>query len=527
MLPGIHRIALQQGQIQLTVWIGDVPSLLRQQSLQAHAVLADALCLAHTDESEATHWSQSLKSLTRHCHQGATFSLLHLQPEDAEPLRRQLRGAGLALLDDAAPPLTERWLHTRYAPQWTPRQRSSTLPAPVPKAGHALVIGAGLAGSATAFSLAQRGWLVTVLSAGSAPADGASGLPAGLFCPHVSPDDSVLSRLTRNGVRMTMQRLQALSVHGQDWSHTGVLEHNPEGSTGLPPTFACEAGQQWTRPASTEQLHTAHLPASAPAYWHSAAGWVRPAQWVQAQLQHPAITWRGSSAIQTLQPITTPDGDTSWQAISSNGNVITQADIVVLAAGPASEKLLPEGVHWPLQHIRGQVTTGAHQPGDEANVPAFPANGSGNLVPYVPGLPTAPMTGTKADTGNALEGWVMGSTFERDVTALPVSPAEQAAAHATNLDKLRTLLPASAAQLADGFDGRTSTWANVRLTTRDRLPLVGPVSPQHPGLWACTAMGARGLTLSVLCGELLAAWLHGEPLPLDAKLAQHLSTQRL
>ena len=49
----------------------------------------------------------------------------------------------------------------------------------------------------------------------------------------------------------------------------------------------------------------------------------------------------------------------------------------------------------------------------------------------------------------------------------------------------------------------------------------------RPGLWLSTAMGARGLTLALLCGELLAARLHGEPLPLDARLARALSTQRL
>ncbi|MBP7606616.1 MAG: hypothetical protein KA752_06200, partial [Giesbergeria sp.] len=61
-----------------------------------------------------------------------------------------------------------------------------------------------------------------------------------------------------------------------------------------------------------------------------------------------------------------------------------------------------------------------------------------------------------------------------------------------------------------------------------RLPLVGPVdSSALPGLWVCTAMGARGLSRAVLCGELLAAQLHGEPLPLEARLAQLLSTDRL
>ena len=62
----------------------------------------------------------------------------------------------------------------------------------------------------------------------------------------------------------------------------------------------------------------------------------------------------------------------------------------------------------------------------------------------------------------------------------------------------------------------------------DRLPLVGPVaSTALPGLWVCTAMGARGLSRAVLCGELLAARLHAEPLPLEVRLAQTLATERL
>ena len=66
-------------------------------------------------------------------------------------------------------------------------------------------------------------------------------------------------------------------------------------------------------------------------------------------------------------------------------------------------------------------------------------------------------------------------------------------------------------------------WASVRCTTHDRLPIVGPVNATDlPGLWVCTAMGARGLTRAVLCGELLAAQLHDEPLPLEAKLARAL-----
>ena len=39
-------------------------------------------------------------------------------------------------------------------------------------------------------------------------------------------------------------------------------------------------------------------------------------------------------------------------------------------------------------------------------------------------------------------------------------------------------------------------------------------------------MGSRGLTFAALCGELLAARLHGEPLPLERRLADALDTER-
>jgi tRNA 5-methylaminomethyl-2-thiouridine biosynthesis bifunctional protein len=39
-------------------------------------------------------------------------------------------------------------------------------------------------------------------------------------------------------------------------------------------------------------------------------------------------------------------------------------------------------------------------------------------------------------------------------------------------------------------------------------------------------MGARGLSFSALCAELLAAWLGHEPLPIESQMAKALSTRR-
>ena len=129
----------------------------------------------------------------------------------------------------------------------------------------------------------------------------------------------------------------------------------------------------------------------------------------------------------------------------------------------------------------------------------------------------------------------MGSTFERDVDALPLTSAEVAAAHATNWRRLQELLPNAAPTLQAAFASTSHSdpaavcaWASVRCTATDRLPIVGPVDAQAlPGLWVCTAMGARGLTRAVLCGELLAALVNAEPLPLDARLARAMGTARL
>jgi tRNA 5-methylaminomethyl-2-thiouridine biosynthesis bifunctional protein len=96
------------------------------------------------------------------------------------------------------------------------------------------------------------------------------------------------------------------------------------------------------------------------------------------------------------------------------------------------------------------------------------------------------------------------------------------------LGRLRHLLPATAASLTPAFeDGRALAWAGVRCASPDHLPLVGALDETAlPGVHVCTALGSRGLTLAVLCAELLAAWLHHEPLPLEKRLADSLRASR-
>lgn len=366
----------------------------------------------------------------------------------------------------------------------------------------AIVIGSGLAGAGTAHALALRGWHVTVLESGQHPASGASGLPVGLVAPHTSPDDSHISRLSRAGVRAMQQAMQSLLTEGVDWSPTGVQERRLPGKTrkgGAPSSWSDalqHEGAVWTRAAPP--------PAPPHALWHEKGAWLRPAQLVKALLQHPNITWQGHAHITTLG-----HAQGQWQALHDD-TLVAQAPRMVLAAGPACQQFIQQVTHkaLPINPLRGQLSWGLMQDLASTPVPGSPVNGHGSFVPHVP-----------THEGNA---WFAGSTFDRHNDQPDLHDSD----HAENFARLQALLPDTAEGLRDAFATRVRGWAGVRCSVPDRLPMVGPIANAPTGLWVNAAMGSRGLTLALLCGELLAARWHNEPLPVEPKLASALDASR-
>lgn len=513
LLPGVHRLSFEGGRVLLTLYVGDTQAMLRQQMPTVDAVYLDGFSPQRNPEIWDTH---TLKAVARCCRRGTRLATWTI----ARAVRDALAQLGFEVTRAPGVPPKRDNLHAIFNPRWEPRTAPQAHPEPEPRPpGDCIVIGGGVAGAACAASLARRGWRVQLLDQAEAPAAGASGLPAGVFAPHVSPDDSLLSRLSRSGVRATLTQARALLREGLDFGQTGVLERHAADKArnkALPASWADGPGADWSQPASDATLAQAQLPVGTPANWHPRAGWLRPARMVGQLLAQPGITWRGSCRVSRLQRKDGPG--TPWQALDSMGQVLAEAPVVVIAAGADSRTLLAN--EWPLQALRGQVAVGTYAAGDAPLAP-FPINGNGNLVPDFP----------LSGDGNGPRAWIMGSTFERGLTALPPTPAEQLEAHANNFAKMQGLLPPAAERLQADFAAPAShlrTWAAVRCTLHDRLPVVGPVDAAAlPGLWACTAMGARGLTLSILCGELLAARMQGEPLPMDARLAKALGAERL
>ncbi|MGQ9724095.1 MAG: tRNA (5-methylaminomethyl-2-thiouridine)(34)-methyltransferase MnmD, partial [Tepidimonas sp.] len=306
LLPGVHRWTWIQPaadgsyrRLLLTLCVGDAARWLPTLDVPVNSVFLDGF----DPTVNPVMWSpQVLRAVARLSRPGTRLSTWTV----ARVVRDGLAQVGFRVEKAPGLPPKRHCLRAVYAPVWTPRTtlRATLVPAAPPQgvdARRAVVVGAGLAGAAVAWSLAVRGWRVTVLDSAPAPATGASGLPIGLVAPHVSPDDAPLSRLTRAGLACTLERAEALLTEGVDWAPHGVLEHRVQGKRVLPNSDDWrDHGQAWSQAADPNRTTAAGLPASTPALWHPRAAWVRPARLVAAQLAQAGIRFVGSAPVASL-----------------------------------------------------------------------------------------------------------------------------------------------------------------------------------------------------------------------------------
>jgi tRNA 5-methylaminomethyl-2-thiouridine biosynthesis bifunctional protein len=94
--------------------------------------------------------------------------------------------------------------------------------------------------------------------------------------------------------------------------------------------------------------------------------------------------------------------------------------------------------------------------------------------------------------------------------------------HAANLRRLERMLPGFGNGVAPGsLDGRVA----FRAMSADRLPVLGSLSSE-PGLYACLALGSRGMTWAALAAEIVASRIGGDPMPVERDLLAALDAGR-
>ncbi|MDR3213465.1 MAG: tRNA (5-methylaminomethyl-2-thiouridine)(34)-methyltransferase MnmD, partial [Azoarcus sp.] len=177
LVGGMHRLHLAGGRVCLTLYFGDVREGLAQLDAHADAIFLDGFSPA----KNPAMWSAKVfYLLSRLAAPDATLATWSVAGEVREGLRRA------SFVTEKTPGFggKREMLRGHLYPH---PQRKNTA-APLPAVRHAIVIGAGAAGSAVAERLAARGWDIDLIDAANGPGLGASGNRAGVLRPPPSLD---------------------------------------------------------------------------------------------------------------------------------------------------------------------------------------------------------------------------------------------------------------------------------------------------------------------------------------------------
>ena len=378
-------------------------------------------------------------------------------------------------------------------------------------AKHAIVLGAGLAGTTTANRLATCGYTITLIDAATGPGEGASGNRAGVLRPLPSRDDNRLAQITRAGFLATHRHLQSLEDAGLQaevgplWGKTGVL-HLARDPVHEETQRRIVAEQN--PPADylrfvdrDEATALCGWPVDAGGWWFPGGAWVSPANYCRANLlQHAASIATHYNT--RVERIIHESG--LWHTFNAAGTCIAEAPHLVIANASDARRLLGDWL--PIFPARGQVT---HLPAAAGSAPRCVVCRLGYVTPEIDGQRYA------------------GATFLMKDN----DPAVRNSDHAENLAKLDFILPGFTEGIKPEAIAALAGRVGFRPASPDRLPIVGAVprlgeEPAPPGLWLVNGFGARGIVWSAMAGELIADKIEGSPCSLESELADALAPAR-
>jgi len=545
--PGIHRLQLANKRITLTLMYGEANPMFASLKCSDHPLfhqqgnpVIDAWFLdGFTPVKNPAMWTNELfqtiadlsgpdttiSTFTSACRvqrglQNAGFDIEKIPGINRK--REMLRGT-----------FTNSEANTSKASEsdWTPSTFNSHHQPPwylnpiTKKPESAIVLGGGIAGCATARSLAERGIPVTLIERHPQLGQEGSGNPQGILYPKLSTGTSVLARfgltalLHASRYHSAFLDSNATGTEAAIGSRCGVLvlpasEKDKDKFEQLAELFPTDLvqlheGEQLNQTAGMSLANHFGL-------FFPTLGWIKPPVACQMLTEHPLIT------VQTADVADIELQQNGWHARDEAGNTIAAAQVMVIAGGFDSSQFSQTN-HLFVKKIRGQIS----------QLPATPQStelktvlcGEGYIAPAIGGIHT------------------LGATYNFGETSTAVRTKD----HQINLQQLATTDAAVAETFdpvdIDNLQGR----AAFRCTTPDYLPIAGPAPKlddylndyallrknarahipiagnSWPGLYLNMGHGSRGLSYAPICAELLASQICGEvpPLELDLRQAVH------
>jgi len=409
------------------------------------------------------------------------------------------------------------------APDLQAQRSSSSSQQPWQRPPHAMalasrvaVIGGGISGTATAYSLSQRGFDVTIIEQGQSLASGASGNRQGMLYAKLPDNPTVAGQYHQQGLQHSMALLKR-SLSSEHWQACGLLQlaKSPREEQQMQAVMARAYPSSWLQLLSLEDAQAiAKQSLTAGGLLFPASGWVSPAHWCQALFEHSgARLWSGSQVLALTQ-------HQGWQLqVQGDHQGVHHFDAVVLANANDAKTLVPQH-QLALKSIRGQVSYVQTQQG-----PDLVVCGEGYVTPAQSGVLAA------------------GASYNLHTDDVGLSEQD----HLDNLQRMADVLPQTSNKgLGDVRGGRVG----FRSVTPDYLPMVGQIAdentvierfgklrkdanyqfkhtmPYLQGLYINAGHGSKGLISAPLSAEILASQMANQALPVAQCVAWALDPNR-
>jgi len=383
------------------------------------------------------------------------------------------------------------------------------------------IIGAGIAGCATAEALARKGIKSTLIDASSDIACGASGNPQAALYARLSPDSGDLEDFCLHALNYARSYYTKHLISTNQGDLTGLIQ--------LPKSEKERSKMEKTAkrfsdaPELISFLDKTELSLKSGIDINSDGLWFPNSGWINGRVFNQHLFKQSDASFIPNTTVTAIKEQHGQFLLESHNEKIGIYDAVILCT--AMDTLFYEPANWlPVKPIRGQISFLKEQP---------ETRGLKTVLCRETYL-TPPYQGRQS----------VGATYELNTDNATLKTED----HQTNLYELQKLLDREQALNieAQSLEGRAGT----RTTTPDYLPMVGclpslsefetqysdwrkdrrkPISTTHNShsrLYLNLGYGSRGYVYAPLCAEMLANRIAREPEPISIEMQRALHPAR-
>jgi tRNA 5-methylaminomethyl-2-thiouridine biosynthesis bifunctional protein len=523
LTPGYHQLSFCDGRVTLTLMLGDALECYEQLLTCGDAMLERTLRASYVNAwyldgfapaKNESIWSEALIKVIAMLSQEKTTLATYTA---ASSVKKSLSQHGFIVEKRKGLGPKRHMICANFNQSHAPSRAKRHTPWHVGQPEKysnksAVVVGAGLAGCFTAYSLAKRGWKVTIIDELSDVGCGGSANQQAVLFPKLSAFNAPLTQFMLAAFLYAARTYQFILNQANLGELNGslILAYNQkEKTTQLSLRTWLEHYPELgflVDEYTASQL--AGLPLQHSGLYIPLSGWINSPALCQFLVRAEGISLLTNKSVDQLI------FDKRWII-----NDI-ETEVLILANGPNLNSFR-ETAYLPVKPIRGQMTSIlATQQSASLQIPLC---AEGHVLPVLNNMHQ------------------LGATYELKA-AIPQIKNQDDQANLAKLDQLAADVLWS--------ERVCDHWSGIRATTPDYLPLVGRIAhaeqfihsfaslesnakrwipqagPYYPGLYACSGFGSRGLTSIPLCAEWLASFINNEIGCLPRNLQQALSPAR-